>query len=142
MTAIPTWGLYPGGVLLRSRPRGKDGEFLAFSYKNFELGWHSGNRIRSQELDGTTHKEVLYWIRQISTGTHPTRTYSFKFHYDLLYPISDTFLFHTVNTGELRELMQLRSLAQRVLSGFLESNQLQSEIRVWPHHFDTDLCNH
>jgi len=37
----------------------------------------------------------------------------------------------------LKELLEIRILAERVLQSFLEVHQLHSEIRLWPHHFDT-----
>ena len=83
------------------------------------------------------HKEVLDWLQQLTTGIHPTRYYDFKFHYEPLYPISDAFRFLLMSADQLQELRQLRALAQRTLSNFLETQHLQSEIRVWPHHFDT-----
>ncbi len=137
MTAIPTWNLFLRVVCFGPEFWRKTGIFLSFSYANFSLGWHTSNGLTSLYLEDREHREVLSWLQQISAGTHPNRSYEFNFHYDLLYPIKEAFRFHAANTGELRELMQLRSLAQVALSGFLKRQHLQSEIRVWPHHFDT-----
>lgn len=42
-----------------------------------------------------------------------------------------------MNDNGLKELKDLRTLAQSTLASFLKNHNLKSEIRVWPHHFDT-----
>ncbi len=53
------------------------------------------------------------------------------------YVVNDNFQFRLGDAAKMKELLQLRILAQKTLEEVLKRNALNSEIRVWPHHFDT-----
>ncbi len=113
------------------------GDVLALSYNTFGLEWRSHGSTTSFKLDGSTHGEILEWIQQRVADARLDKPFSYKFHYDLPYTIADGFTFKLLDTDRLKELMHLRILGQLALEAFLKQEQLVSEIRVWPHHFDT-----
>ena len=116
----------------------ENNDMLFLDYEGFMLEWKSNNGTISFQLDGATHKEVLKWLTDTSK-TFLNKVYQYKFHYDLPYKISDTFTYKLLNIGELIELMHLRILAQFILEKIVSSYKLQSDIRIWPHHFDTGI---
>ncbi len=111
-------------------------DVLSLDYKNFSLNWSSKNGYTSFPLDGATHSVVLNWLKETSK-TFINKSYRYEFHYDLPYEITDDFMFELVGATNLAELLQLRILAQSTLEETLKECNLESPIRVWPHHFDS-----
>lgn len=120
-----------------SRPLNENGDTLSVSYKKFQLDWNSNGSSASLRLDGTTHAEILKWINMMATKAAIKAPYTYVFHYDFPYQIKDNFIFKVLDTNRLHKLLRLRVLAHSVLETFLQEHQLNSEIRIWPHHFDT-----
>lgn len=114
----------------------ENNDMLCLDYERFSLEWKSNQGTTSFRLDGATHGEVIKWISETS-HTSLNKAYHYKFHYDLPYPISDTYTFKLLDVGKLIELMHLRILAQFTLERILKDNKIESSIRIWPHHFDT-----
>ena len=120
-----------------SRPLNENGNTLSVSYEKFILDWSSNVVSTSLRLDGTTHFEILKWIKKMGDKAAIKLPYEYSFHYDFPYQIKDNFVFKLLDANRLRELLNLRILAQSVLKTFLQDENLNSEIRIWPHHFDT-----
>lgn len=120
-----------------SRPLSGKGDTLSVNYRKFVLEWNSNSSSDSLRLDGTTHAEVLRWIVKMSLRAEINQPYEYSFHYESPYAIKDNFIFQILDTKRLEELLALRVLSQTVLESFLEKYRLNSEIRIWPHHFDT-----
>lgn len=121
---------------METHPLSENGDVLSLNYKNFSLNWHAENSSTSFPLDGATHEAVLSWLKETSK-TFLNKSYAYGFHYDLPYKITDDFKFKLVDANRLAELLQLRILAQSTLEQTLKEGNLESPIRVWPHHFDT-----
>lgn len=113
------------------------GTKLCLDYPNFELKWIRGEKTDSLSLDKKGHKEVVDWIKKVSQSLHPDKSYEYQLHYELPYAMSPNDRFELLDSDEVIRLVQLRSLAQNVLSRVLEEENLNSDIRIWPHHFDT-----
>ncbi len=123
---------------MSTHPLNSDGDTLSLSYQRFTLDWNSNNSKKSLRLDGTTHTEIVKWITQTAIEAGIKKPFEYDLHYELPYtPITDDFTFKLHNVNRLRELTNFRILAQLTLEAFLENQQLQSDIRTWPHHFDT-----
>jgi len=120
-----------------SRPLNENGDTLSVSYKKFTLDWNSDDVSTSLRLDGITHAEILKWIEKMATKATIKLPYTYSFHYNFPYQIKDNFVFKLLDANKLRELLNLRFLVQSVLETFLQEENLNSEIRIWPHHFDT-----
>jgi hypothetical protein len=122
---------------LYSRPLNDNGDNLSLNYKNFSLEWNTLEESSALSLNGTTHAEVLDWLARKTSKSGFSSVYNYTFHYDLPYKIDQDFIFRYESSKRLKELLEIRILTERVLHSFLEEHQLSSEIRVWPHHFDT-----
>jgi len=122
---------------LYSGPLNKNGDTLSVSYKKFELHWNSNNVSVPLRLEGVSHSEILEWIERMATKAGLRSPYKYSFHYEFPYEIDDNYIFRLLDTQRLRELLKLRISAQLILEKFLKDHGLTSEIRIWPHHFDT-----
>ncbi len=115
----------------------KNGDVLALQYSQFALEWTSKHFTDSLPLDGVIHDNVLNWISTTAIKANIKKKYQYSFHYELPYPLpAKEYAFTLTNQSKLEELVNYRILAQQVLDSFLKSNQLKSDIRIWPHHFD------
>jgi len=128
-----------GNASLNSRPLNKEGDILSLDYEHFTLKWNGKTANKGIKLDGSTHRQILNWIKDQAGKTSLEQPYNYKFHYDLPYNIEEYFTFKLLNANRLNELTQLRILGQLALEKFLDAENLKSEIRVWPHHFDTGI---
>ncbi len=123
---------------MSTHPLNKEGDTLSLNYQRFTLEWNSKNSKSSLRLDGTTHSEILKWVGKTAVAANIEKQYKYDLHYDLPYAtITNDFTFKLHDVGRLRELTNFRILAQLTLETFLENQQLKSDIRTWPHHFDT-----
>ncbi len=57
--------------------------------------------------------------------------------YELPYTIDDNYLFKYNGPQELERLYRLRVLAQHAIEKVVKTYELSTDIRIWPHHFDT-----
>lgn len=121
---------------LETHPLSEKGDTLSLSYASFSLQWSSPNNTESLALDGVSHQAILQWINNLSER-FLGEAYSYGFHYELPYEITDDHVFELSDSKRLAELKQLRILAQSALKETLASTKLESPIRVWPHHFDS-----
>ncbi|WP_424001155.1 hypothetical protein [Maribacter sp. IgM3_T14_3] len=120
---------------LETHPFSTTGDVLALNYTTFSLEWISPKNNASFALDGKTHQQVLEWLTN-SADTFLGKKYIYDFHYELPYSIDDSFTF-ILDAYKLKELADLRTLTQSGLERTLEVNGLSSDIRIWPHHFDS-----
>ncbi len=120
-----------------SRPFNDNGDKLSVNFKKFTLEWSSNGVITSLRLDGATHTEILKWIKKMAAKAAIKAPYDYSFHYDFPYQVKDNFVFKLLDANRLGELLKLRVLAQMSLETFLQAQNLNSEIRIWPHHLDT-----
>lgn len=110
---------------------------LSLNYDLFELEWNDVNSRNTLKLDGSTHTEVLQWLKRMTVNSNIGKHYEYELHYELPYQITDDFVFKLQDITALQKLKEHRILAHTVLREFLHRNKLNSEIRIWPHHFDT-----
>ena len=111
-------------------------DILALDLKDFSLKWISGAQVLSFKLDGKNHEQVLSWLQETSNNSGLEEKYTFSFHYDLPYSISEDFKFE-INADGLELERKLRSLAHTTIKRTLSEHDMESTIRIWPHHFDT-----
>lgn len=118
-----------------SRQLTNNGVSLSLDYKNFSLVW-TDDAEAHLELNGKNHLEIIEWLNKRALASK-MGVYSYNLHYDLPYTISNSFTFELKDKNQLEELFQLRTRAQNAITAFLEKGRFESEIRIWPHHFDT-----
>ena len=126
---------------LVSRKFGTKKSQLALSFNPFSLEWlNNGELVANVTLENKTHAELLNWIVNEARENVVGKEYTYAFHYELPYEvITDDFAFGQPITSESTVLSEALSLAQGVFEKFLATNNLTSEIRVWPHHFDLGI---
>lgn len=123
--------------ILSSRALNKAGVCLSLNYNTFSLEWIGADEQYLLPLNGRTHPAVLTWIASHSKKLGMRASYHYTFHYEFPYDITDTFTFALLDAERLAQLRNHRTLAQNALEAVLEEQHLISEIRIWPHHFDT-----
>lgn len=116
----------------------ENGDQLCLDYEKFALEWKSNQGTKSFSLDGATHAEVVTWLADTSKA-NLNKVYHYQFHYDLPYEIDNTFTFKLEDLEKLNALKNLRVLAQSVLETINTNYNLNTSIRVWPHHFDSGI---
>ena len=124
---------------LETWPLNDKGYKLAFDYAAFSLRWLTNDgKEQSFGLNGKTHQEVVQWIASITAILSKKTPYTYQLHYDLPYEkITDDFIFQKPSQAELNELLEGRIIAQNALEGIVKELNLDTDIRIWPHHFDT-----
>ncbi|WP_431127292.1 hypothetical protein [Flagellimonas flava] len=120
---------------LETWPLDSTGTQLFLNYREFALAWSSAEEL-TMDLRGKGHEEVVTWLKKTSEQLG-LPSYHFDLHYSLPYSMDDNFKFELSNADQVEHLIQSRTLAQQALASFLEKEELVSEIRIWPHHFDT-----
>ncbi len=125
---------------LETRSLNDAGYKLALDYQKFALHWIQKNTTRfSLNLNGKTHHEVLEWIQKVLKEIKTVKPFKYDLHYELPYSVTEDYSFSVSDTDNsiLQKLMQQRALANTVLQDVLQQQQLKSDVRIWPHHFDT-----
>ncbi|TMU50883.1 hypothetical protein [Flagellimonas algicola] len=120
---------------LETWPLDSTGTQLCLNYRKFALEWTSEEEL-SLALNGKTHEEVVAWLKKTAEQLG-LPSYRFDLHYSLPYSMDENFKFEFSNADQVAHLIQSRTLVQQALASFLEKEDLGSEIRIWPHHFDT-----
>lgn len=113
----------------------QDGVKLCLKLDNFSLTW-SNTEFRLA-LNGQTHKEVVFFLEESAQQLGFGKPYEFDLHYELPFSWEDSYTFELTNVNAITKESRLRKLANRALQNFLNQEQLKSNIRIWPHHFDT-----
>ena len=109
---------------------------LALDLKNFSIRW-MGNEAPEFLLDGKTHGEVVTFLKNSAQQMDFGSPYEFDLHYELPFPWGINYVFSLADPEKLIETARLRAFAHRTLRSFLAKENLDSDIRIWPHHFDT-----
>ncbi|MFD2099436.1 hypothetical protein [Flagellimonas iocasae] len=122
-------------------PLDNSGTQLGLNYTTFSLEWKT-TTPQLLSLKGKTHDDVVAWLKNMAKASYFTKPYEYNLHYKLPYSMDETDTFEVSSDTEVKELIHLRTLAQNVLGAFLNEQNLKSEIRVWPHHFDTGAFGH
>ncbi|MEM9363379.1 MAG: hypothetical protein AAGA43_12125 [Bacteroidota bacterium] len=122
---------------LYTHPLNENGDTLSFDYRQFLLRWNSPENESFISLNWCSHKKIVQWIKEQSRTAGIAKDYMYKFHYHLPYAILGDFIFEVTDKDSLTKLSDLRVLGQQSLESFVSHNNLTSEVRVWPHHFDS-----
>lgn len=127
-------GWSPDSSFLYTRNLNDAGLRLRLNYPAFALEWSNG---LSLPLNGINHAKVVEWISNNARSLGVSKKYRYRFHYETGYgPINDDFIHQQPDESELHRISDLLSTAQLSIGNALRLHNLQSEIRIWPHHFD------
>lgn len=119
-----------------TRPLNDAGDQLALRLPDFALLWINDSSITQYALNHRQHHEILSWIRSVLKPSGLADRYRYEFHYSLPYDVADNYMLETT-AESLQKESKLRSLAQGVIRQVIQEYSMDSEIRIWPHHFDT-----
>lgn len=109
---------------------------LIFNLPDFTLEW-VGKRSDRFSLNRKTHANVVSWISE-KAEERGLRPFEFKLHYELdSGSISDDHVHEMPDRDDLLAHASLRTVSQSACRKALRTIGKTSEIRVWPHHFDT-----
>ncbi|GAB5400406.1 MAG: hypothetical protein Aureis2KO_19910 [Aureisphaera sp.] len=124
---------------METRPLTGNGDQLSLNYKSFALEWIRNEEVLNKlSLQGKTHGDIVAWISDVSKNVGMDKAYSHSLHYDLPYEkLNDGFIYNLYHSEKINELIENRNKVHGALSEVLRMNNLTSEIRIWPHHFDS-----
>lgn len=125
---------------LLSRPLRDDGLQVGLNYTDFSLEFVVENKVLAKlPLEERSHAENIDWIKGVFKDLKFKNEYTFDLHYDLPYEKLDEYIFPKVNDKELEFRRLGRSNSCDIMSGIAAEYEKKSEVRTWPHHFDTGL---
>lgn len=113
---------------------------LVLNLKNITIEWlKNGSAISKIDLQSKSHSEVVQWISLQAKTNNITKPYSFSFHYELPYnDLTDDYKY-SFSSENLMNISNELTKAQQAFEQFLDSQKLESPIRIWPHHFDLGI---
>ena len=124
-----------------THPFNKSGLALALNLEVFSLDFiHPVSGIEASfPLEGAKHLDIVNWIERERLFCKIDEDYKFELHYDLPYDtgFDDSLTYPKIKEAELKSHIQLRWLANKSLELASSHFDVFSDIRVWPHHFDT-----
>ena len=115
------------------------GDKLSFNYRKFSLEFINNGIVKSSlEIDGKSHGEIVKWITDTTTGIVNKKQYNYALHYELPYEaVAENFTYSKPADDVLEQLLSNRIVVQNALEQVVSSLNLDTTIRIWPHHFDT-----
>ena len=118
---------------------GTDGLLLRLNVPEFVLELCGNNELKAEfALDGAAKEEIFVWLKESLSHNGAEGELMFIDHYEVPE--------HTVDKGEpflkppahdLATWSLVRANANQILEFMNSEVGMPSEIRVWPHHFDT-----
>ncbi len=127
-------------LALGTRPLNKAGNLiLSLNYPDFKLEWlEPGERIIDEfPLQNKKHNEIMDWLSSSGEKIGLAKEINFNISYEFPYGEPTGFEFKQPTPEEFVVFGNHRSNAQKALEEVFEDQEEVSEIRVWPHHFDT-----
>lgn len=125
---------------LVSRDLNDHGIRLAINYKRYALEILTDDELLDDvSLTGESHEFLLNWIDEGLKRYGLKPDYKFELHYILPYSngLNKDFQFPAPNADKLQVLIDQRNLCDEALRNVLSERKDATEIRIWPHHFDT-----
>ncbi|NAS14049.1 hypothetical protein [Poritiphilus flavus] len=124
---------------LETWPLDDQGLKLKFEYKAFSLSLGSDDKdLMSFALDGQSHEMVVDWLGKAATGLGMAESYDYDLHYSLPYEgLTADFKHEKPSERHLGELLRLRNIAHTAMENLVAEHMLETNIRIWPHHFDS-----
>ena len=113
---------------------------LALDYDDYALCFLDNfkNVISVKGLNGSKHRDILFWIQKEAENNGLHGPYNYQFHYELPYSkMATSFSFPEPDMDQISAMINHRTLAQKSLETVIKKLGMQIPVRVWPHHFDT-----
>jgi len=113
---------------------------LSLNFKSYSLEFLDLGRelVSSMHLEGANHIAIINWLGEEGVRLELGDLYLYELHYELPYADFDNdFVFPGPDYNELERLSSLRNIAQNSIEHVLNTFEVDADIRIWPHHFDT-----
>ncbi len=125
---------------LRTHVFGRNKNHVALNLQTGNIEWYEGKRITQVlDIEDSTHINNIEWFKAQGVKHELKQVYQYKFHYELPYQkLKDQAIFIFKGTI-VQEFAERLSVAQAALTNFVNENNLNASIRVWPHHFDMGI---
>lgn len=124
-----------------THPFNKGGLALALNLEVFSLDFiHPVSGIEASfPLGGARHLDIVNWLERERLFCKIDKDYKFELHYELPYKkgFEDSLTYPKIKEAELKSHIQMRWLANKSLELASSHFDVFSDIRIWPHHFDT-----
>jgi len=126
---------------LTSHALNSEGVRLGLAYEEFSLVLLKGDKeISTFPLPNQNHRQVIDWINTQLSSIGLTEAYIYEFHYETGYEeMTDEYVFTHYSKPEIDDVIKRLTIGQSTFERFLITNELESPIRVWPHHFDLGI---
>ncbi len=121
---------------LETWPLNRAGLKLFLDLNRFSLNWTIDSEAEIA-LNGKSHEEVVDLLKKSAIRLGFEDAYEFDLHYELPFDWDSNYTYDLSDEQVLHEISRLRTLANESLHTFLVNEDLHSDIRIWPHHFDT-----
>lgn len=126
---------------LTSNVLNSEGVQLGLAYEEFALVFLKGDlEISTFPLLNQNHGQVMGWISTQLSSIGVSEAYIYEFHYETGYEkMTDEYVFTHYSKPEIDDVIKRLTIGQSTFERFLITNELESPIRVWPHHFDLGI---
>ena len=112
---------------------------LQLSYDNFSLVFNGPTIQSGLDLVGKSHDEIHDWlINQLNRSSLDPGRFAYRYSYSLQPFKAELETWTSTIRSQLSLLSLWRSVAQKALEQVGKDHK-SSEIRIWPHHFDTGM---
>ncbi len=126
----------PEDHTLSSR-KNRSGQFLTLHVSDLALEWVTDVQRYRLDLIGHSHGEICVWLHHIALRCG-LEEYDFYLHYTLdSGKLRPDHVYDDYSSERAQKLITYRNSAQEVCEAIREHFNLDTEVRVWPHHFDT-----
>jgi len=125
---------------LVSRDLNDHGIRLAINYKQYALEILADDELLdSISLTAESHNYICSWINEGLKRYGVKGEFKFEPHYDLPYEsvLDKDYQFPAPNADKIQDLIDYRNVCDAALRSVLSERKDASDIRIWPHHFDT-----
>ncbi|NER12561.1 hypothetical protein GWK08_03845 [Leptobacterium flavescens] len=130
------WSVSKSAVISREI----EGVHLELSYKDLHLRVIKGEQAEETDILGLGREQLDSWIREKISGFGLDAS---RFNYELGFTIDTDFdSFISLDNEEeksIEELSLYRNLSQLALEDTAAKSTAATDIRIWPHHFDTGM---
>lgn len=111
---------------------------LFLNLSSFELEIHQNEKIKKAvKLSGQKHQNIEGELNQsLQLLGFDKEIWNPKLHYDLPYSSLEEFSYPIFNSGYFQEFVEIRNFGQDLFLQFESKQNLNLELRTWPHHFD------
>ncbi len=101
-----------------------------FNYKRLTLEWTVNNLPKVIRLNGTSHRQLLKWIRMVFKEAGFEKTYKYISKNKERFPIDDSYVFELEEMIDFERMVHLRVVAHQAIQKILKDHDWVRPIRI------------